>query len=155
MKSNRHLWLIELVWIVISMVTAGLVLFPIYIYDVSYTFTQMNVLFVFGFISFSRWLFLWRFTPYAWNQVFKLVLIFLMIPVIFTGIDQFYKFRTYLDEVGLQDMLAGLNQIESDKLSLYIRNEMIFFGTAFVITAILVPFKLVWNIWKQHNLNVV
>ena len=155
MNIIRNFWFIEAVWMLISLVIAFVVVLPVFMYGVAFPYMKMNLMFVTGFITFSRWLFLWKFTPYAWYKIWKLALIFLMIPVIFIGINQFYDFRLFLDEIGLQELLSDFNENEQYSLSLYIRSEMIFFGTAFIISAILVPFKMIWSIWKQYNRNEV
>ena len=155
MNLLRNLWFIEGIWLIISSIISFMVILPIYLFGVEFPFIKMNLMFVFGFITFSRWLFLWKFTPYAWYKVFKLALIFLMIPIIFLGINQFYDFRIFLDEIGLQELLSRFNEKEQKSLSLYIRSEMIFFGTAFVISSCMVPLKMIRSIWKQYNRNEV
>lgn len=151
----RNFWFIEGVWLLISLIISFLVILPIQLYGVDFPFIKMNLMFVFGFITFSRWLFLWKFTPYAWYKIFKLSLIFLMIPVIFFGINQFYDFKIFLDEIGLQELLSRYNENEQKSLSLYIRTEMIFFGTAFIISSFMIPLKMIRSIWKQYNRNEV
>jgi hypothetical protein len=78
-----------------------------------------------------------------------------MIPVIFIGFNKFYDFRIFLDEIGIQELVSSYNENEQKSLSLYIRSEMIFFGTGFIISAMLVPMKMIWSIWKQYNRNEV
>jgi glucan phosphoethanolaminetransferase (alkaline phosphatase superfamily) len=151
----RTAWMIEGVWILSSALIALLFLIPIWAYRVDYPFTWSNLLFIAGFVTFSRWLFLWKFTPYAWWKWFKAGLIFAMIPAVLIGIRLFYGFRTYLDEVGLQEFMGHLNPNEQHSLSLFIRSEMIFFGTAFILTAACVPFKMVRSLWNQYNRNQV
>lgn len=155
MNLNRNVWFVEVIWIFISLILSIVVILPILMYGVDYPFTKINLMFVFGFITFSRWLFLWKFTPYAWNKRLKLALIFLMIPVIFIGINKFYDFRIFLDEIGIQELLTELNEQEQRSLTIYIRSEMIFFGIGFIISSMLVPLKMIWNIWKQLNRNEV
>ena len=155
MNLLRNLWFIEGIWLIISSIISFMVILPIYLFGVEFPFIKMNLMFVFGFITFSRWLFLWKFTPYAWYKVLKLTLIFLMIPIIFIGINQFYDFRIFLDEIGLQELLSRFNEKDQKSLSLYIRSEMIFFGTAFVISSCMVPLKMIRSIWKQYNRNEV
>ncbi len=155
MNLHKNFWFIEAVWISISLIASLLVILPIRLYGVEYPFIKINLMFVFGLITFSRWLFLWKYTPYAWFKIWKLALIFIMIPVIFIGINKFYDFKIFLDEIGIQELLSGYNENEQKSLSLYIRSEMIFFGTGFVISAILVPMKMIWSIWKQYNRNEV
>ncbi len=130
MNLHKNFWFIEAVWISISLIVSLLVILPIRLYGVEYPFIKINLMFVFGLITFSRWLFLWKYTPYAY-------------------------FKIFLDEIGIQELLSGYNENEQKSLSLYIRSEMIFFGTGFVISAILVPMKMIWSIWKQYNRNEV
>lgn len=155
MHFFRNTWFVEFVWILTSIILSVIVILPIYMYGVAFPFLFINIVFVIGFLTFSRWLFLWKYTPYAWSKILKISLIFLMIPVIFTGINKFYDFRNFLDEIGIQELVSNFNENEQRSLSIYIRSEMIFFGTAFIISSILIPFKMIWNIWKQINRNEV
>jgi glucan phosphoethanolaminetransferase (alkaline phosphatase superfamily) len=155
MNQIQNKWIIETAWIMAAVFLALLVILPIRIYKIDFPYFSLNIFFVIGFVTFCRWLFLWKFTPYAWFKSGKLALIFIMIYVIFFGINQFGEFRAYLDDTGLQDLVAHLNEKEQNSLSLYIRSEMIFFATAFIFTSILIPFKMIRSIWRQYNRDEV
>ena len=155
MKFLRNIWTIELIWWLSSALLAALILFPIRFYKIEFYFFQTNFYYILGLILFLRWLFLWKYTPYAWSIPFKLVVVFLMIPVVFWGITSFYGFKGYLDEVGIQEFVSHLNEAEQSSLSIYIRSEMIFFASSFIISACCVPIKMIASIWKQDNRNTV
>ncbi|MBK9720653.1 MAG: hypothetical protein IPO78_03425 [Saprospiraceae bacterium] len=155
MKLTNNRWFVEGIWIVSSFAFAFIILLPIQIYNIKFPFITTNIAFIVGFSLFCRWIFLWKFTPYAWSKILKLVLIFIFIPLTFVGINKFYDFRIYLDEIGLQELVPHLGVSEQTSMILYMRNEMIFFGTSFIITASIIPFIMIWSIWKQYNRNEV
>lgn len=78
-----------------------------------------------------------------------------MFPVLFLLSYEFSDFKNYIDEVGLQELVTHLKSSEQDAMTKYIRTEFIFFSICCIINGFLVPFKLIWNIWKQHNLGSV
>jgi len=90
-------------------------------------------------------------TPYARIQILKIALIFLMIPIFFYGIYAFSDFKNFLDEVGIQEILNDIPEREQISMAIYIRSQMVFFSISCLIGILLIPFKLIWNIWKQHN----
>ncbi len=155
MIAIENKWLSEGIWWIVTGVVTIFILYPIIYYKLDYPFFKTNTLFIFCFFIFIRWILFWHLTPYARYQWLKLALIFLMIPASFLLSYEFSDFKNYLDEIGLQQMVENLS--ESDQLSMakYIRTEMIFFSICCLINSFLVPLKLIWNIWKQHNLNTV
>ena len=66
-----------------------------------------------------------------------------MLPTFFYGIYAFSDFKNFLDEVGIQEILNDIPEREQISMAIYIRR------------IILIPFKLIWNIWKQHNIGEV
>ncbi len=111
--------------------------------------------FILGFCIGMRWLFLWHLTPYARFQILKIALVFIMLPTFFYGIYAFSDFKNFLDEVGIQEILNDIPEREQISMAIYIRSQMIFFAISCLIGIILIPFKLIWNIWKQHNIGEV
>lgn len=148
-------WISELIWWLLSITVACLFLFPIYYYRIDYPFYRNNFIFIFGFFLFIRWVLFWHLTPYARFQWLKLIIIFSIIPGLFLLSYEFSDFKNYIDEIGLQEMVHDLPEQEQLGMSTYIRSQMIFFSICCLINGFLVPFKLIWNIWKQYNLNQV
>ncbi|MEO6190867.1 MAG: hypothetical protein ABIO44_11380 [Saprospiraceae bacterium] len=155
MQSIHNKWLSEIIWWVLTGILAMLILYPIYYFKIDYPFYKNNIIFIFGFFIFLRWVLLWHLTPYARYQWLKLIIIFTNIPLIFYLSYEFSDFKNYIDEVGLQDLVEKLKDTEQFAMSRYIRSEMIFFSICCLITGFLVPPKLIWNIWKQYNLDKV
>lgn len=155
MKSKSRLWLLEGIWWLMTCFIVFLVLLPILISKLAYPFLLHNIYFIGLSILWTRWLFLWSSTPYAWFKLLKLSLIFLMIPTVFMMIAYLSSFQNYIDEVGLQELVKELPEQDQDPMSKYIRTEMVFFGTSSIIAGILIPFKMIWSIWKQYNRNEV
>ncbi|MCC6816116.1 MAG: hypothetical protein IT267_06860 [Saprospiraceae bacterium] len=155
MFLHRHKWISEIIWWNTSLLICGLMLYPIYYYQIDFPFYYNNILFILGFFIFLRWVLLWHLTPYARWQWLKLIIILSMFPVLFLLSYEFSDFKNYIDEVGLQELVTHLKSSEQDAMTKYIRTEFIFFSICCIINGFLVPFKLIWNIWKQHNLGSV
>ncbi|MGB5030754.1 MAG: hypothetical protein WBO76_01505 [Saprospiraceae bacterium] len=151
----KNLWFNEFLWWLISLIMAICILYPIIYNNLTYEFLWPNFLFILGSITFTRWLFFWHQTPYAWYQLIKIAIIFIMIPTVFICINYFSEFKNFIDEIGLQEIVSNLKSEDQAAMSLYIRNEMILFSISCIISGICVPFKLIWNIWKQYNLGQV
>ncbi|MEP7195098.1 MAG: hypothetical protein ABI851_01170 [Saprospiraceae bacterium] len=155
MTTNSHKWYSELIWWFGATLIAILILYPIYYFKIEYPFYRNNVIFILGFFIFFRWVLLWHLTPYARQQWFKLILIFVMLPLVFYFSYEFSDFKNYIDDVGLQELVFNLSPDDQVAMTKYIRTEMLFFSICSLILGILVPPKLIWNIWKQYNLNTV
>lgn len=155
MNNIQHKWISELIWWLSIAVISFLILYPIYYFKIDYPFYRNNILFIFGFFIFLRWVILWHLTPYSRFQILKIILIFIMIPLVFYFSYEFSDFKNYVDEIGLQDLVINLSPDDQIAMTKYIRAEMVFFSICSLILGTLVPPKLIWNIWKQHNLNTV
>jgi len=145
----------EIIWWLFSILFTIIILFPIYYFKIPYDFYLSNFFFILGFCIGMRWLFLWHLTPYARFQILKIALVFIMLPTFFYGIYAFSDFKNFLDEVGIQEILNDIPEREQISMAIYIRSQMIFFAISCLIGIILIPFKLIWNIWKQHNIGEV
>ncbi|NOT36856.1 MAG: hypothetical protein HOP11_05720 [Saprospiraceae bacterium] len=152
-RNNK--WLSEIIWWLSTGIICLFFLYPIYYYKIEYPFYKNNIIFIFGFFIFLRWVLLWHLTPYARWQYLKLTIILIIAPILFYFSYEFSDFKNYIDEIGLQEIVTHLKPEEQVAMTKYIRTEMIFFSVCALINGVLVPFKLIWNIWKQHNLNTV
>ncbi|MBK9270669.1 MAG: hypothetical protein IPM48_03660 [Saprospiraceae bacterium] len=145
----------ELSWYFISLLFCVVILFPIYYFKVEYDFWVGNVIAVFGLSVLLRWIFLWSYTPFAWWLYFKVVLAFLMIPLFFYTIDSFAGFKDFINEVGFPEILQHVEGPDQFALAKYIQNQMTFFSVSFMMCILIIPFKMIWSIWKQLNRNEV
>ena len=149
-------WKLEVLWWMITAIIMVLIITPIYTsigYD--YPFYLANVLFVIVFVTFTRYIFLLKYTFFSHNSWIKVFFVFLPIPLFMYFIDSMYDFQKFLDEEGLisiMDKLSAKNQIS---LSKYIQYEKLFFGTGAIITLVLLPIRMIVSIWRVRNRGTV
>ncbi len=146
---------VEIFWWLGSALTALLFLLPIRMYPIQYPFWFSNLFFIILACTYGRWIFLWKYTPYAWSLYTKAALILMVAFSFFYGFNLFYEFRAYLNETGIQDLVDSLDPPDQISLSKYVRTEMVFWATCFLILAAMTPFRLFWSIWTQYNRNEV
>ncbi len=60
-------------------------------------------------------------------------------------------FRNYMDEVGLQEVVAGLSPDRQYKLIKYIQSEVLFFGTGSILGLMALVLRLTISLWKMRN----
>ncbi len=148
---------LELVWWVATAILAVLVLFPILRVFDNYPFLFANILFIFIFVTFTRYIFLLKNTFLARLTPVKLLLIAACLPLLFYLIGQVYGFQMFLDEQGSQTLLSlkylreQVPVTRESGLLGYIRTEMLFFGVGSVITTIIMPFRMILSIWRTYN----
>lgn len=144
---------IEVISLLIIGVIALVVLFPIYSAGVGYPFYKANILFLVIFFTAVRYIFLMKYTPFSHNGVIKTAMVFICIPIIGLVVDRLFEFQKYLDEVGLQNLVDQLEYVEQTSMIRYMRTEMLFFGAAALVSAIILPFRLIRSIWTVKNRN--
>jgi hypothetical protein len=153
--NNIKLIKIEIIFWISSAFVAGLFLLPIYKFNIPYLFYPSNFIFIVAFITFMRWIFLWKLCPYSTFQYLKAAIILVSAIVVFYLIVYFSNFRIYVEDIGLQAMLTHLDDVDQVRLESYIRTEMLFFSICSIICGICIPFRMVWSIWTQHNRGYV
>ena len=149
-SKSLFIWL-ELIWWVVTALIAVGVLLPIYQSTVDYPFWGINILFIIAAVTLARLIFLTKFTFLAERKYLKFALILITAPIVFFFINQLVNFQTYLDEIGIDDVLKHLQPEHQESMLNYIRTEMIFFGTAAIISMIIFPLKMVKSIWRNFN----
>lgn len=147
--------LMELLWWGLSLLLAGVVLYPIWDNVQDYPFWGYNFLYIILFITYSRYLFQLRHTWLAGLFWVKLIFIFTAIPVTFLLIEGINTFQVHLDEVGIESFLGHLQYDQQSSMATYIRTQMLFFGTGAVITSAIWPLRLVISIWRMRNRGTV
>ena len=151
--NNRFQLLLffELIWWIGSLAILSIVLLPIFKNIVNYPFFYTNTLFVLSFLLLIRYIFFLRLSWLAKKQIIKLILLFLSLALTFHLISELNFFQTYLDEKGLEQVIGNLNLKQTNNMSSYIRNEMVFFGVGSIISSILFPIRMMISIWMVHN----
>ena len=146
---------LELIWWAFTALIALAILYPILSKIDSYPFWVTNTIFVIVFITFTRYIFLLKYTFLAQRPVFKIVLIGLSLPILFYLINGLNFFQAFIGEEGLAFFMPELSYQDRESLGIYIRNEMVLFGTGSIITGILFPLRMLMSIWRNHNRGTV
>lgn len=149
--SARQAWTLELIWWLSTCFLVALILFPIYTREIAYPFYPYNVTAIVAFLTFTRYIFLLRLTPFARNQWIKAALIFLLIPVLFFIGQGINYFQTYLDDNGPELLVGLLPKAEQESVLNYIRSQMLFFGVGAIVAGAIIPFRMIVSIWRQYN----
>ena len=155
-KQNNNLRLrLELIWWLITAVAVAVVLFPIYKVKADYPFYLSNTIFVAAAITFTRYIFLLKYTFLAKRQWLKVAVAVACIPAFIYLLKEFNFFQKIAGDIGLEEMFAHLSFSGQTSLSKYVRAEMFFFGIASVFTSGLMPFRMIISFWRTHNRGTV
>ena len=150
-SSSPSVSRLELLWWALTCLTILLVLVPLLIKLPEYPFWVMNSIYIATFITATRYIFLLPSTFLARRFWLKTTIIFLSIPVVFFLVQELNEFQTFLDEQGVDAIVGTLPFSEQQSMFKYIRNEMLLFGTGAIISATLLPFRLLIAIWRVRN----
>lgn len=151
-QPGRWKWLAEILFWVLAVAIALLVMRPIHdYYGNNFHYYESNYAFIVLFITYTRYLFLLRLTPFSHNLWVKFILVFASIPLMLWLVDDTYDFRRMLDEVGLEPMVKSAHLDTRLSLARYAKYEYLFFSTSAIITIILVPFRMIVSIWRVRN----
>lgn len=141
----------EIIWWVITAVVALAVLYPIWQSTVDYPFWTTNIVFIIAAITISRYIFLTKFTFLAKWKYFKVAIVCVTLPIVFLMIQNLVDFQSYLDEEGLDHVLKNLTTTDKESMFSYIRSQMLFFGTASIVAAMIMPIKMIKSVWRNFN----
>lgn len=147
--------ILELIWWLFTIVIALLLLYPILSSVPSYPFFFENLIFIFVFITFTRYTFLLRHTFLANRQVLKIAWILSSVIIIFLLVQEINSFQTFLDENGWQAVIGQQKFEQGEALKRYVYNEMLFFSVGSVLSAIILPIRLLISVWRVKNLGAV
>jgi hypothetical protein len=143
-----------ILWLFTAIITF-MVIYPILNNFVKYDFLYSNIIFVVVFITYTRLIFLLKYSLMAYAQWLKFILIFASIPLIFKLIEWIFNFQSFLQTEGLesfaQHFKTGLSDESKQSLLAYMRREFLFFGVAATISAFILPFRLLISFWRVYN----
>ncbi|MCB0661198.1 MAG: hypothetical protein KDC24_00550 [Saprospiraceae bacterium] len=147
----KELLTIEMVWWLITAIITIAFLIPIWQNISNYPFWTENVIFIVVFITYARLIFLTRYSFLAHNIRLKFIFIAITVPVVFLLINELNQFQTFLDENGPSSIVGKRPLQEELSMISYIHKQIMFFATASIISAVIMPFTMVVSIWKNHN----
>ena len=155
MKSSHLRRRLELLWWGFTIIAVVAVLLPIWLQTPSYPFYLPNAGYIIIFITFARYAFLLKHTFIARMLWPKLLVLAGSVIVVFILIMSLGDFSNYLEEKGLQTIVGHLPVSRQFSLMRYIQSEMIFFGIASVISAIVLPVRMLISIFRMYNHGTV
>ena len=151
-KSANSLY--EITWWSFTLVLAGLVLLPVYTQLPGFEHLMPNFVYIVVAITLTRYLF---FLDISWLRDHLLVqgaLSILLIPLIFWMIQSLNSFITFFDEQGPDILIRHLEKDFGEIMNGYLKAEYRFFGIWAVIAALIMPFRLLYNVWKRYGAGV-
>ena len=149
-------WSLELIWWLVTAILVVLLMLPIYSSIGSqYPYYQPNIFFIVVFVTFTRYIFLLKYTFFSHLTWVKAVLVFLPIPLFFYSMDALYDFQRFLDEEGVISILGNLGSEDQYKLAKYIQYQKLFFGAGAITTLMMLPFRMVISMWRVRNRGTV
>jgi heme/copper-type cytochrome/quinol oxidase subunit 2 len=148
--------LLELIWWVITAIIVILIMFPIYntVGD-RYEFYLPNIFLITLFVTFTRYIFLLKYTLFANNKKIKVVLIFIPILFFFYAMNSLFNFQDYIDKDEHIQMLSHLSPDKAIEISKYIKYQFLFFGTGGMLVIFLFPIRMIISVWRSINTNRV
>ncbi len=153
-KQSLHFRL-EIIWWFFTLILVTGVLYPILSKVDNYPFLVINIIFIIVFVTFTRYIFLLKHTFLAKQQLLKTGIVLIGVPIIFMLINQINLFQTFLDENGTEGIVGDLAFGKRENIANFIRAEMLFFGVGSVISAIILPLRLVVSVWRTENRGTV
>lgn len=158
MTESRELTgklIMEVMWWLITAVVIWIVTKPLWNTYEKHDFIYDSIVNIVVFITFSRYIFLLKYTFLAKFQVAKFIIIFACIPLGFYLIQEFFAFQDFLDKEGTAYFQSFFPlYIDSNKLYSiidYTTKEISFFGIGAIITTIILPFRLLISFWRVYN----
>lgn len=149
-------WKIEIVFWIASLIIAALVMFPVHDQlQNNYPYYIVNYTFIFLFLTYTRYIFLLKYTPFSHALWIKMILIFASIPLFLWLIDDLYDFLEMLDIEGIEPMVRIDNLDEKYAMARYVKYQFIFFSVGGLMTIAMLPIRMIISIWRVRNKGTV
>lgn len=146
---------LELMWWLITLLVLAGVLLPIYLNIGNFPFYRLNIVVIICFITLFRHIFLLQHTFLAHREVWKIIIVFLCIPLVFYLVQELNYFQTYIDEQGVENLVGKRPVDKQMQWVNFVQNEILLFGVGAVITAVILPFRLILSVWRGRNRGTV
>lgn len=156
-KQRLGKLLMELVWWLLTGVVAWLVTRPLWSEFVQYQYIYELILFIAILITYTRYLFLLKYTFLSHFQVGKFILIFASIPLVFYLIGLFFGYQDFLERQseGMEEyqiyFRADMTFSEHGEVLKYLSKVYSFFALTAIMVAIAAPFRLLVSFWRVYN----
>ncbi len=150
-EERKYLWILELIWWLISLVLLAAVMYPILSEVEKYPFAGLNMVIILLFFHYFRHV---AFLKYSALRMFfwsKFFLALITVPLLFVIVGQFGYFQTFMDEHSMSEIMPDLSYNQQVSLNRFIKIQMVFFFTAAVISGGLFVLRMMVSMWIQVN----
>lgn len=144
----------ELVWWAFTLVLAGLMLLPIYTQTPDFPFFVANAVYIIVAITLTRYFFFLKISWLRDHLLVQGILSLLLIPLIFWMVQYFNSFIRFFDDNGPDVLVKSLSKDMAGIIKGYVQAEYRFFGVWAIITALLTPFRMLYNVWIRYRAGV-
>lgn len=146
-KNNLEIYF----WLLVVLMGL-LILAPIYFkVGENYPFYIPNIIAIFVFLMFTRIMFFLRVAPYARSKAFRMIMIFLPIPILLYHIDSFFAFRAFIEEEGVIKFFPNSTDFSDYNFGKYIKNQYMFFMIGAILSLIFMPIRMIISFWRTTN----
>jgi len=147
----------ELLWWLITLVVAFMVTQPLWRDFVQYNFVYETIAFIVIFITYTRYLFGLKYTFLAHFQAFKVLLIFVSIPLVFYLVQIFFAYQEFLE--GQSEGMVEYDAFFRENITFnerydilnYLTKVYTFFGIGAILIVFLSPFRMLVSFWRVYN----
>jgi hypothetical protein len=130
----------------------ALFILPVYnVADTKYRFYIENMVAIAVFFSFTKYIFLLKYSPFARIKWLKFSIVFLCIPLMMYLIGSLYDFQKFLDEEGIASVLVHTADMSNYNFGKFIRYQFIFFTTGAIVVTFLMPVRMIISFWRTYN----
>ncbi|MBL4650411.1 MAG: hypothetical protein JKY03_11835 [Aureispira sp.] len=149
--------LMELVWWILTGIVAWMVARPLWSEFIQYGYIQELILFIVILITYTRYLFLLKYTFLSHFQAGKFILIFGTIPLVFYLIHLFFGYQDFLERQseGMEEyqiyFRADMTFNEHGEVIQYLSKVYSFFALSAIIVVVISPFRLLLSFWRVYN----
>lgn len=141
----------EFLFLLVAVVLATIVVAPILQAEIEFPFLIKNIILVFLAVLIFKHIFFLKFTWLNHYQKIQIAIIPLSVALIFTIMRMLNAFTTFCDEVALGDIMPHLAFEDQKFYTKYIRIEYIAIAVTAIAGSMILPIRLLINIWKQVN----
>lgn len=149
--SLKLILYMELLWWLITGVVIVAVLYPIWHAGLYWPFQTWNMVTIAAVITFTRHIFLLKYTLIARRQILKAAIIIAMVPITFACISYLNEFMVFVEEKTWEPITGHLPLKQKTSIEAYMWNELLFFSVGTLVCIPLLGARLFMSIWKQYN----
>ncbi len=142
---------LEGIWWVATALVLTILLLPIYANVPNFQFYGFNALFILVFVTYTRYVFLLKYTWFAKMMWVKVVLSLICPLLILMMVDGIHQFQLFMDEKGIDVLMKDVPLQKWDSFYQYIRAEYLLFGVGSVIIAVILPIRMIISVWRYRN----